>query len=93
MTTPNTWDILPSLAEMQALLERDPATLSADEKRRPLNLQRQHAEVLGLLPPVCYDLEKMRKAPVQNATNVEPFEIMDGLYYVGNSQLAGLNAP
>ncbi|HBJ85247.1 MAG TPA: hypothetical protein DDZ88_15510 [Verrucomicrobiales bacterium] len=45
--------ILPALAEMLALLERDPATLSADEKRRLLNLQRQHAEVLGMLPEIA----------------------------------------
>ncbi len=45
--------ILPALAEMQALLERDPATLSADEKRRLLDLQRQHAEVLGMLPEIA----------------------------------------
>ncbi|MDP1590701.1 MAG: hypothetical protein Q8M07_23305, partial [Prosthecobacter sp.] len=45
--------ILPALAEMQTLLERDPATLSADEKRRLLDLQRQHAEVLGMLPEIA----------------------------------------
>ena len=38
-------------------------------------------------PPVCYDLDRMR-APVQNATPVAPFEIMDGLFYVGNTQVS-----
>jgi hypothetical protein len=32
-------------------------------------------------PPVCYDLNKLNITPARNATNVEPFEIMDGLYY------------
>ena len=37
-----------------ALQKRSPrATLSADEKRRLLDLQRQHAEVLGMLPEIA----------------------------------------
>jgi metallo-beta-lactamase class B len=39
-------------------------------------------------PPVCYDLKQLNRAPVQNAKPIEPFEILDGLYYVGNTQVS-----
>lgn len=45
--------ILPALAELQSLLERDPASLDADSRRRLLELQRQNAEVLGMLPEIA----------------------------------------
>jgi metallo-beta-lactamase class B len=37
---------------------------------------------------VCYDIEKVRVAGARNVRNVEPFEIMNGLYYVGNTQVS-----
>ena len=43
---------LPALGELQALTGRDPNTLSADEKRRLLELQRDHAKLLGALPEI-----------------------------------------
>ena len=45
--------IVPALAELRALSNRDRATLSPDEKRRLLDLQRQHADVLGMLPEIA----------------------------------------
>ena len=45
--------ILPALGELRELSSRDRATLSADEKRRLLDLQRQHADVLGMLPEIA----------------------------------------
>ncbi len=44
---------LPALREMRALLTRDRSTLSVEEKRRLLDLQRQHADVLGMLPEIA----------------------------------------
>lgn len=43
---------LPSLVEMEALASKDPSTLTADEKRRLLQLQRDHAQLLGALPEI-----------------------------------------
>src|SRR5581483_1636363 len=45
--------ILPALRELRELSRRDPATLSADEKRHLLGLERQHADVLGMLPEIA----------------------------------------
>jgi hypothetical protein len=45
--------ILPALRELRALTARDRTTLSDDEKRRLLDLQRQHADVLGMLPEIA----------------------------------------
>ena len=45
--------ILPALQELRELSNRTRETLSADEKRRLLDLQRQHAEVLGMLPEIA----------------------------------------
>ena len=45
--------ILPVLRELRTLATRDRTTLSADEKRRLLDLQRQHADVLGMLPEIA----------------------------------------
>ena len=45
--------ILPALRELRELSSRDRATLSADEKRSLLDLQRQHADVLGMLPEIA----------------------------------------
>lgn len=45
--------ILPALRELRELSSRDRATLSAEEKRRLLDLQRQHADVLGMLPEIA----------------------------------------
>ena len=45
--------IVPALTELRALSSRDRANLSADEKRRLLDLQRQHADVLGMLPEIA----------------------------------------
>lgn len=39
-------------------------------------------------PPVCYDLEKMPNQVARRVTPVKPFEIMDGVYYVGNSAVS-----
>jgi enterochelin esterase-like enzyme len=38
--------------------------------------------------PVCYDPAKGGRAAILNAQPVEPFEIMDGLFYVGNTQVS-----
>ena len=43
---------LPSLNELQVLSGRDAGTLSPDEKRRLLELQRDHAQLLGALPEI-----------------------------------------
>ena len=45
--------IVPALAELRALSSRGRGTLSPDEKRRLLDLQRQHADVLGMLPEIA----------------------------------------
>lgn len=45
--------IIPALQELRELSARTRATLSAEEKRRLLDLQRQHAEVLGMLPEIA----------------------------------------
>ena len=45
--------LLSANAELEALSSRDPATLSADEKHRLLDLQRQQADVLGMLPEIA----------------------------------------
>jgi hypothetical protein len=42
----------PAMGELNALTARDPATLSPDEKRRLLQLQRDHAKLLGALPEI-----------------------------------------
>ncbi|MBI3880864.1 MAG: alpha/beta fold hydrolase [Verrucomicrobia bacterium] len=45
-------------------------------------------------PPVCYDISKSFPGEIgqyrvsRTSRPVEPFEIMDGLYYVGNSQVS-----
>jgi len=39
-------------------------------------------------PPVCYDVGQVHRDDARNARNVEPFHIMDGLFYVGNSQVS-----
>ena len=39
-------------------------------------------------PPVCYDLDQMPNKNARSAGSVEPFEIMDGLYYVGNTTVS-----
>lgn len=47
------------------------------------------AGVLDLPAPLfCYVIDENTRAPVRDATPVEPFEIMDGVYYVGNSQVS-----
>ena len=46
--------LLPAWGELQALTSRDPATLSPDEKRRLLELQRDHAQLLGALPEITH---------------------------------------
>lgn len=43
---------LPSMGELGALTRRDATTLSADEKRRLLELQREQARLLGSLPEI-----------------------------------------
>ena len=43
---------LPAMHELNTLSSRDPSTLSADEKRRLLELQREHARFLGALPEI-----------------------------------------
>ena len=40
-------------SELQALASRDRTTLSGDEKRRLLDLQREHAAFLGMLPEIA----------------------------------------
>ncbi len=44
---------LPSVGEMDALLSKVPGTLSPEEKRRLLELQRDHAKLLGALPEIA----------------------------------------
>lgn len=44
---------LPALVEMEALASKDPNTLTADERRRLLQLQRDHAQLLGALPEIA----------------------------------------
>lgn len=39
-------------------------------------------------PPVCYEITEDTRATVRDAEPVEAFEIMDGLYYVGNTQVS-----
>ena len=43
---------LPAMAELSALTGRDPSTLTGEEKRRLLELQRDHAKFLGALPEI-----------------------------------------
>jgi hypothetical protein len=43
---------LPAMAELTALSARDPGTLTPEEKRRLLELQRDHAKLLGALPEI-----------------------------------------
>lgn len=43
---------LPVMGELAALASRSPDSLSAEEKRRMLELQRQQARVLGALPEI-----------------------------------------
>ena len=43
---------LPVMGELAALSGRDSATLSPEEKRRLLELQREHAKFLGALPEI-----------------------------------------
>jgi hypothetical protein len=49
---------LPSVGELEALAARDPGTLTADEKRRLLQLQRDHAQFLGALPEITHFQDK-----------------------------------
>jgi hypothetical protein len=44
---------LPALLEMETLSGKDPSTLTPDEKRRLLQLQRDHAQLLGALPQIA----------------------------------------
>ncbi len=44
---------LPALVEMDALASKDLSTLTAEEKRRLLQLQRDHAQLLGALPEIA----------------------------------------
>lgn len=44
---------LPSVGEMDTLLGKEPGTLSPEEKRRLLELQRDHAKLLGALPEIA----------------------------------------
>jgi hypothetical protein len=44
--------LLSGMGELNALATRDPATLTAEEKRRLLELQREHAKLLGALPEI-----------------------------------------
>jgi metallo-beta-lactamase class B len=47
-----------------------------------------HAASADPAPPVCYDPTKGGRAAILNAQPVAPFEIMDGLFYVGNTQVS-----
>jgi len=49
---------LPAVGELEALAARDPSTLSAEEKRRLLQLQRDHAQFLGALPEITHFQDK-----------------------------------
>ena len=40
------------------------------------------------LPPVCYDPTDIHRERARDARPVEPFEIMGGLYYVGNDHVS-----
>ena len=44
--------LLAGMGELNALAARDPSTLTPDEKRRLLELQRDHAKLLGALPEI-----------------------------------------
>jgi len=44
--------LLPAIGELNALAARDPNTLTPEEKRRLLELQREHAKLLGTLPEI-----------------------------------------
>ena len=46
--------LLPDLNELQSLTDRDPVTLSPEEKQRLLQLQRDHAQLLGALPEIAH---------------------------------------
>lgn len=46
--------LLPTLGELHALAGRDPGTLSPEEKLRLLELQRDHAQLLGALPEITH---------------------------------------
>jgi len=39
-------------------------------------------------PPVCYDAATIHRERARDAKPVEPFEIMDGLHYVGNDHVS-----
>jgi hypothetical protein len=45
--------LLPALGELTTLSSRDPNSLSVEEKRRLLELQREHAKLLGALPEIA----------------------------------------
>ncbi len=67
-----------------------PAKESKEETPADNSLsKRTHPE-----PPVCYDITKSFPGEIgqyrvsRTAKPVEPFEIMDGLYYVGNTQVS-----
>lgn len=47
-----TGQFLPALIEMEGLAKKDPATMTAEEKRRLLQLQRDQAQLLGSLPEI-----------------------------------------
>ena len=45
--------IMPSLSEMRALAGVDPSTLSPEQRRHLLDLQRRYADLLGVLPQIA----------------------------------------
>ena len=67
---------------------KEPPTPPAKDSKEGKAADKPLAKVADPAPPVCYDLKQLNRAPVQNAKPVEPFEIMDGLYYVGNTQVS-----
>jgi len=48
----------------------------------------QNASANFPLPPECYDAATIHRARARDAKPVKPFEIMDGLYYVGNDHVS-----
>jgi hypothetical protein len=45
--------IMPSLSEMRALAAVDPSTLSPEQRRHLLDLQRRYTDLLGVLPQIA----------------------------------------
>ncbi|PQO44166.1 alpha/beta hydrolase-fold protein [Blastopirellula marina] len=62
--------------------QRRPAAPAPQQKTPPAKVDAPFP------PPICYDLNSLPNPVAQDAAAVKPFEIMDGLYYVGNTTVS-----